>query len=195
MGCSSIPSSLRDGTPYKGPPDGRTLCSQIAKRSNSNSTAILASGVAISLLATGLLIVAGTLGPDTREDANWAQRNQNLLLASVAGVLGVPATVLLSRAGSTSNTSKDAILQMRIADDPATEVAHDRAAYNRCIEALAISIGGKSDLAPSAKGAMGRIGADKGQSAETQTDKPQDDKPDKPSPSSTPEVEPKPGPK
>jgi hypothetical protein len=111
-GCSGITLPYLKGqtppratSPLRHDERAEVYCQRIARSADRSAQVNLGLGIVTALAAAGSLAVGAIVGPDPASDANWAQRNRNMLILSAGGLLAIPATILLMRSRDASTAS------------------------------------------------------------------------------------------
>lgn len=123
---------------------GYEYCSDIATNADAFSQYQLLGAVALTV-AAGAAVIAGTaMGPKEDDDTtdterpNWVEKNRNVLVVSSGGLLALPISVLVARARSASEANRVATRARVLEPDDALK---------RCLEARAIYVGDRGDVA------------------------------------------------
>lgn len=125
---------------------GPEYCYRVATAADKYSQLYLSWGIVSTVVASGLVIIGTAMGPDTRDDANWAQTNRNTLTIASGGLIGIPAAILLSRSSDMSAASSSASKAMAV-DDPE--------AMARCLDARALVVDARAEQADFSLAALG----------------------------------------
>lgn len=81
-------------TKYEGP--GKQYCGKVATKHGNASSVTLGFGISLSLVSASLAILGPAMGPDERDGASWFSKNRNAMTTAVAGIVAIPAALLLA---------------------------------------------------------------------------------------------------
>lgn len=119
-GCQYTTMPYLKGNPRKADTtdeSGKSYCRRLADSTDATARANLTWGIILAIISGGGILAGSIMGPDTSDNANWAEQNRNAITIGVAGLLVLPATLLLMRSTHMSSASAEAGKAMSLGSD------------------------------------------------------------------------------